>query len=88
MGNKETCIDVKNAIILLISNLVFQIIFQAVFHCDCVKKCDAACGKLQANCLLLLAFFTLDNILIINTNYRHLKMTDSGKLLLLMLLFA
>ena len=32
---KETCIDVKNSTIILISNLVLQINVQAVFHYDC-----------------------------------------------------
>ena len=37
---KETCVNVKNSTTLLISNLVlvFQINFQAVFHCDCAKN--------------------------------------------------
>ena len=35
---KETRINVKIQQILLISNLVFSINFQVVFHCNCVKN--------------------------------------------------
>ena len=46
---KESCVDVKNSTVLLISNLVFQINFQAVFQCYCAKNWMRNVGNYKLN---------------------------------------